>query len=285
MDLKVIPRVSVTAIVDNFSGYGHVMGEWGLSLLLDTGAFRLLLDTGGGRALIGNARALELDLRTVDAIVLSHEHQDHTAGLKAALRACGRVDLYAHPAGFETRYWKDDELAEPHSLPLSRRQLRWRVRRLVETREPTMIGDGLYVTGQVPRLNGFEDTGVGRHAFLDEGATMPDLVLDDQSIFFRVPEGLVIVLGCAHSGLVNTMDYVSLLTGESRIHALMGGTHLVAASPTRLANTVQALRKYDVRKIRLSHCTGVDAYAAIASAFPGRCSWPAAGTKVTFGQE
>jgi 7,8-dihydropterin-6-yl-methyl-4-(beta-D-ribofuranosyl)aminobenzene 5'-phosphate synthase len=102
-------------------------------------------------------------------------------------------------------------------------------------------------------------------------------------VFFQVPEGAVILLGCGHAGLVNTMRYVSELLGRDRIYAVIGGTHLIGASPMRIQKTIEALKKYDVQKIMLSHCTGVQSYAALAGALPGRCSWPASGTQIQFG--
>ncbi len=280
---EVLPRVSITVLVDNMAGGGPLLGEWGAAFLIKTDKEQFLFDTGGGRVLLGNARALGVDLSKTRAVVISHEHGDHTLGLDSALRASGRVDLYLHPAGFETRYWKDEATPVPHTLPYSRRELSQRVRKLVESTVPIQIGEGVTATGQIPRICEFEDTGLKGLAFLDEKLTKPDPILDDQAVFFRVPEGVVIVLGCGHAGLVNTMAYVCELTGERRIHAVIGGTHLVSASPERLQKTVEALRMYDVQKIMLSHCTGVRAYAELASAFPGRCSWPAAGTVIRFG--
>jgi len=141
------------------------------------------------------------------------------------------------------------------------------------------------VTGQIPRLTDFEDTGVRENAFLDQSAKTPDPIADDQAIFFRVPEGVVILLGCGHAGLVNTMQYVCQLLGESEIYAVMGGTHLVSASPHRVQQTIAALRRCKVQKVLLSHCTGLDAYVQFASAFPGRCQWPASGTRIRFGKQ
>ncbi len=79
------------------------------------------------------------------------------------------------------------------------------------------------------------------------------------------------------------MRYVSALLGEDRIYAVIGGTHLIAASPARMGRTIEALRGYDVQKIMLSHCTGLEAYARLSTAFPGRCSWPATGTRIELG--
>ena len=135
-------------------------------------------------------------------------------GLEKALEVCGLVDLYLHPAAFETRYWKSASGVRPHGLPFSRQQLVQRVRKVVETKAPTAVCEGVMVTCQIPRLTDFEDTGLHESAFLDENARTPDPILDDQAIFFRVPEGVVILLGCGHAGLVNTMQYVCRLLGE-----------------------------------------------------------------------
>ena len=281
--LEVLPSVRVTVLVDNMAGFGPVLGEWGVAFVVETGRHQILFDTGAGRVLVGNARALDVDLGKTDAIVLSHEHGDHTGGLENTLDACGPVDLFVHPAGFDTRYWKEDSRAVAHRLPLSRQELDQRARKVIETRGPTGICEGLMVTGQIPRVSYFEDTGVREYAFLDESMTTSDPILDDQALFFQVPEGVVILLGCGHAGLVNTMKYVIELTGQQKIYGVIGGTHLLSASPERIRKTVEALRKYDVQKIMLSHCTGVQAYAELAIAFPGRCSWPASGTMIKFG--
>lgn len=283
LDLEVLPHVTVTVLVDNMAGSNAVLGEWGASFLVSTDQTQLLFDMGAGQTLISNARALNVDLTQIEAMVISHVHYDHTRGLDAALSASGPVDLYLHPACFETRYFKWGTGTLVMTLPIPRGELQQRARNIIDTKEPTALPGGFVVTGEVPRITDYEDTGVTEYAFLDEDLTIPDPVLDDQAMFFRVPEGLVILLGCAHAGLVNTMEYVAELTGESRIYAVMGGTHLTSASPDRIKKTIEALRRFDVQRIMLSHCTGMEAYAELARAFPGKVSWPGAGRRIQFG--
>jgi 7,8-dihydropterin-6-yl-methyl-4-(beta-D-ribofuranosyl)aminobenzene 5'-phosphate synthase len=281
--VPVLPGVDVTVLVENMAGDPSLLGEWGLSFLIETGKHRILFDAGGGRTLFENARALKVDLTKLDAIVVSHGHFDHTGGLEKALETSGPVDLFIHPAAFAPRYFKGRERVLREENGISRDELRGKARGLLETSAPTPVREGVMVTGQVPRTTDFEDTGVGGFIYLDADMKTPDLVPDDQAIFFRVPEGVVVILGCAHAGVVNTARYVMQLTGAEKIYAVMGGTHLLSASPQRMQATIEAFRQMGIERILLGHCTGVNSYAQLAGAFPGRCAWPPTGAKIHFG--
>ena len=281
--LAVLPHAMVTVLVDNMVTDGRLLGEWGLAVLIETGTRRVLFDTGGGRVIMENARALNVGLSKLDAIVISHGHDDHTGGLAKLFDVSGKVDLYLHPVAFGITYWKEDSRAVPRTMSPSREQLAARAGRLVETKGPALVTDGIMVTGGIPRVTDFEDTGLTTKAFVDKAMKTPDPITDDQALFFRTPEGVVVVLGCGHAGVVNTIRYISDLLGEPQIYAVIGGTHLLQASPHRIQKTADAFRQYGLKKIMLMHCTGVTAYSDLARAFPNRCTWPGAGARIDFG--
>jgi 7,8-dihydropterin-6-yl-methyl-4-(beta-D-ribofuranosyl)aminobenzene 5'-phosphate synthase len=281
--LEELPSATVSVLADNLCGDDDVLGEWGLSLLLCAGAQRILLDTGAGHVLRGNARALKVDLSDIDALVLSHGHYDHTGGIGALLPSRDRLRVFVHPSAFATSYWKRRGTVETWRMTPARAELAAQVRDIVDTTMPTFVTPAVLVTGEIPRETDFEDTGLTKEAFLDEAMAIPDPIVDDQAVVFRVPQGVVVLLGCGHSGLVNTLQRVRALLGVDRIHAVMGGSHLIAASPARLERTIAELEAVGIERLLLSHCTGTEAFARLAQAFPGKCSWPRAGTVVTFG--
>ena len=151
---------------------------------------------------------------------------------------------------------------------------------MVSTYEPTEIADGLFVTGEIPRVTDFEDT--GGPFFLDENCERPDPLIDDQALFFDSPRGTVVILGCAHAGVVNTLRYVRQLTNDKPIHAILGGLHLLWATEERVSQTVEALRALEIEHIGIAHCTGFEASGALLTALPGKCHACIAGSVVEF---
>jgi 7,8-dihydropterin-6-yl-methyl-4-(beta-D-ribofuranosyl)aminobenzene 5'-phosphate synthase len=126
----------------------------------------------------------------------------------------------------------------------------------------------------------FEDT--GGSFFLDHACQQPDPLTDDQAIYFDTTQGTVVVLGCAHAGVINTLYYVRQLTHDRPVHAVLGGMHLINASSERLQWTIEQLRKLGVERLGPAHCTGTAAVAALWNAFPGQCFDCHAGTRLEF---
>jgi len=145
---------------------------------------------------------------------------------------------------------------------------------------PTERSGGLCLTGEIPRRTEYETT--GGSFFSDEGGQRTDPLPDDLAIFFDSTAGTVVLVGCAHAGVVNTLQYVRELTEGRPIHAVVGGMHLAAASRDRMERTIAGLRELAVERIGPCHCTGAAATAELWNAFPGKCFPCGVGTRMEF---
>ncbi len=261
----------VTVLVENTAYSPGLLAEHGLAYWIEIDSRRVLFDTGQGGVLVHNAYRLGTALRDTDAVVLSHGHFDHTGGLAEALRTKSPVPVYAHPAALESKFMVHSQgKSRDIGIPFpAKRAVREHAERLVETREPTSVAPGLFVTGPVPRITDFETT--GGDFFLDAEGKRPDPLEDDQSVFFDSAAGTVVLLGCAHSGVINTLHYIRRLTNNRPIHAVFGGMHLVGASAERVDRTIEEFHKLEIQRLGPAHCTGIAAIAALWNALPGRC--------------
>jgi len=214
--------------------------------------------------------------------VLSHGHYDHTGGLADALRGNRPNAIYAHPDAMKPKFARNkDGTSRGIGIPYPCEQAIERRRdRLVRTEQPTPVSNGLMVTSPVPRVTEFEDT--GGPFFLDPECRKPDPLVDDQAVFFDSTQGTVVLLGCAHAGVINTLSYVRELTGERPIHAVLGGMHLGGASAQRLKRTIDELREMHIDCLGPAHCTGRAATAALWDVLPDQCIPCHVGTQVEF---
>jgi 7,8-dihydropterin-6-yl-methyl-4-(beta-D-ribofuranosyl)aminobenzene 5'-phosphate synthase len=272
----------ITVVVENTSPDGSLLAQHGLAVWIELGGRRVLFDTGQAGALVGNAYRLSVPLRQLDALVLSHGHYDHTGGVAEVLRPARPTPIYAHPAALEPKFARNrDGSAREIGIPYdSLRMIRNQRKFFVKTDKPARSIDGLTVTGPIPRTTDFEDT--GGPFFADPRCRVPDPLTDDQAVFFEALEGTVVILGCAHAGVINTLRHIRQLTGERPIHAVLGGMHLVQASKDRIERTIDELRRLDVGRIGPAHCTGEKATAALRRAFPERFLPCHAGSRFEF---
>ena len=256
-------------------------GEHGFACLLQTSAGRWLFDTGSGETLLANLAALDLDPRNLDGIILSHGHYDHCGGLLTLLRASGPRRVYAHPGIFSTRFWSGQHEQRDISLPFSRHELEAAGAKFVFIKDFTELAPGIHFSGEIAREAALEtgDPHLVRRS--DSGDTWTtDPFADDAALAIDTDKGLVILLGCAHAGLINTVEWFRRNLGEPRIHAIVGGTHLGPASDEQFSATVDYLARLEFDRLGVSHCTGQIRSAQLYAKFPNKVFFANVGTTV-----
>lgn len=276
-------HLKITVLAENTAGKLGILGEHGLSFLIETGGEKILFDTGQGFVLKHNLETMGLTLADVKTVVLSHGHYDHTGGLHTALEMMDKPSVYAHSDITEPKFvCYRDHGTRAVGMPETDRDALLQQANWIHTERPTKLPGGLRLTGPIPRSTSFENT--GGPFFLDEGGTIPDFIEDDQSAFLETENGTIVILGCAHSGIINTLKTIRRLTKRQPIHTVVGGMHLHSASKERMDKTVKALQKLNVRCIFPCHCTGLPAIARLYKEFPGTIHPCPAGTIISLNE-
>lgn len=260
--------VQATVFVENtvFSQLGAT-AEHGWSILLETDDGTYLFDTGQGNVLVNNARVFNKDLAQLDGILLSHHHIDHTGGLLEALKASGNrdVDVFAHPDLFKKSYLTRKNY-KPIGVPFSKATLEEHGANFIYNRAFTEVASNLFLTGEIPRMTDFE-YGDADIVEKTEAGYVKDEIMDDQSVVVKTKDGLFIILGCCHAGIINTLQHAIRKTGEERIHTVIGGTHLWPVSEEQKEKSIEALKQFDIQRLGVSHCTGFEVGARLAKEF------------------
>ncbi len=255
------------------------LAEHGLSIFMETDHGNYLLDTGQGKTIINNALVLGIDLRTVRGVIMSHHHFDHTGGIAPVLNLTGAVDIFAHPDLFKESYKIGDKRPRYIGVPYARAFLEGMGTEFSFSREFRQIVPGLWLTGEVPRRTDYE-RGDESLAVKSEGGYVKDDLSDDQSVIVETDRGLLVILGCCHSGIINTLSYIVEKMGQSHLHAVIGGTHLGPVSDEQRDKSLDALRTFDIERIGVSHCTGLKTASRLAAAFGDRFFFCNVGTVV-----
>ncbi|MDX9719746.1 MAG: MBL fold metallo-hydrolase [Myxococcota bacterium] len=239
--------------------------EHGFAVWVEFGGRCLLFDTGQGGVLAENLAALGLSASALDGVLLSHGHYDHAGGLPWVMQQAPQAELYLHPAAVSARYAVRPTGVKSIGMPQAARETvaSLPASRLHRVSTPLRLGAAMGLTGSIPRREALETT--GGPFFLDEQGREPDPIVDDLALWIRSSRGLVVLLGCGHSGVLNSIDEAMRQSCAESVYAVIGGFHLNAASEARLQRTVEGLRAWDPALLVPCHCTGEEATAYLAA--------------------
>lgn len=241
--------MKITVLSDNCAG-AFCNAEHGLCFLVET-ENQYLFDTGHSDLFLHNANKLGLDLSTVKTIVLSHGHEDHGGGLPYI----HDKKLVAHPAIFTERFRNKNNT--PLGIPLNQAEAEQKFH-LQLTKAPLQLDNSTWFLGEIPRITDFENKTTSFH--LKNGD--PDFVPDDSGIACITSKGLVVISGCAHSGICNTIIQAQAVTKVKNVHAVIGGFHLIDQGE-QLNQTIEWLKAKQIEKVIPSHCTALPALSAL----------------------
>ena len=307
VNLREAEKIEVTTIIDNYVDLNlrgsrgverasferwewlvekPLLAEHGLSLLItlyrDGEVHRVLFDGGWSTsASLQNMKTLGFNPSEIEAAVLSHGHMDHFGGLAEILKAVKvRIPLIVHPDAFQPNRYFQLPTGKRIRLPsLSEESLK--KAEVVKSRKPqTLASNLLATTGEIERTS-FEKGPSG--FYLEPSGEERDFILDDQAVFAKLRKGLVIISGCAHSGIINTISHIQRLCQRERVYAVVGGFHLGGSTPKSLVEeTVQRLKRFNPTVVSPMHCTGWEAVRMMAAEMPNSFVLNSVGSTLIF---
>jgi 7,8-dihydropterin-6-yl-methyl-4-(beta-D-ribofuranosyl)aminobenzene 5'-phosphate synthase len=272
----------IITLSENTTTIRGSLAEHGLSILIEMDDINVLLDTGSGISATHNADILDIDLTKIDKIVLSHGHHDHTGGLRHLLRRMKKeIEIIAHPHIWASKYSRHRGQKNRYGgIPFQRQELESLGANFTLTTESVKLTDSIMTTGEIAMVTDFEEIEPNRFFVKEETGWQPDKLLDDQALLVNIGQRLIVILGCAHRGIINTLCHAKRLTSVAQIQMVIGGCHLINASQERIGLTVSALRELGIQKLGVSHCTGMPATVIMAQEFRNKFFFNNVGTVI-----
>lgn len=245
--------------------------EHGFSVLIEAEGKKILLDTGAtGIAVTRNLNLLGINIGDIDAIVLSHGHNDHTGGLSSF-----PVRIIAHPDAFFERYLvipngDKFDLTCPRSDSF--------MKKVEFHRGPVKLARGVWTTGEIKRRHSWEMLNI--FEIKRDGKIESDDIMDDQGIVINSKKGLVVISGCGHSGIINTIEHAIEISGIKDVYCVIGGFHLIGPGEGKIDRTIKELKRLNIKKIVPVHCTGFEAIKRISIEMPNEFEYGTAGCRI-----
>ena len=276
-------RIKIVTLSDNTASMRPgILAEHGFSVYIEAEGKRLIFDTGPSISAVHNADLLDVDLKRVP-IALIHGHYDHTGGLADSWTA-GPRRVFCHPDVFAPKYGEIHGKFRFIGIPQSRVDLENLGASFDISMDACQIIDGIWLTGEIPRITEFEKP--EEYLLVMDPKRRIDPLVDDQALVLDTGKGLLLILGCAHSGMINTIEHAKNIMGVEKVAGIIGGTHLgfpggdKTAGKARIDMTIQALKHYDFSFLAVSHCTGQEAAARLYAEFGERFVFNNAGTVI-----
>ena len=271
-----------TVVVDTLApviGKRNFLAEHGFSLLIEHLEQKILFDTGESETCIDNLGLLGIHPSRIDLLVLSHGHHDHAGGLLPFVRVANKkIPLVAHPDIFPEHHgWMGFAGILYTRGQLSSLGIEWRL-----TDEPCEIAPKLWFSGRIPHSTDFEVADNEHFASSCDGFHSPDLIPDDVALFYESEKGLVVIGGCAHSDMINIIEFGLRLTGAARLAGWIGGTHLRTADAVQMEKSMEALEKWNPDFLVAGHCIGFEMLSDLRLRLGARFISSAVGAKVEF---
>lgn len=258
----------IIVLLDDYSGYeSPYYAQHGVSYLIHSDEADILFDTGQeAEPILHNMDLLKLSPNIITHIFLSHCHYDHTGGLLDILKKIGRkIPLIAHPTIFRRNFIVEPYLREV-GLPYSKGEIE-PYTYLHLSRDYMRISGGIYSTGEIRDRMEFEKIRLSLFTLNDDGKVIEDNMMDDMSIVIQVDQGIIVISGCSHAGIIGIIRHSIKITGINKVRAVIGGFHLIDADLKRIEETVKWFNKLGVEEVYAGHCTGLKAEAIMQNSY------------------
>ena len=263
-------QATVTLLATNLADVRRTQGEWSFSAWIEVGDRRFLFDTGlSPNNVLMNAERLEIDLSAAEDLILSHHHGDHTGGLETLRRELSKRNpaalsrIHVAPGIFSSRPLPDGGERNPMV------ELRERIEEMGATfivhDRPAEIAPGVWVTGPVPRVHDERNYTAGPERLFvqEDGTSVPDTVPESQALVIVTRDGPILISGCGHAGIINTLEYANSSISAQPFQAAIGGFHLLAANSDVMSWTAERVAELGLKHLIGAHCTGIESVYTI----------------------
>jgi 7,8-dihydropterin-6-yl-methyl-4-(beta-D-ribofuranosyl)aminobenzene 5'-phosphate synthase len=264
-----ISNLSITILAENRVTNPRLTAEQGFSAFIETENGKILFDTGQTDAFIKNAKELNIDLHSVEKIVLSHGHYDHTGGLPYFLKAVKPVEVICHPALSNKKFKVYPKARKDIGIPWEQSDLVKSGAKFIFKSHQFEVLKDIFISGEIPRHSKYEDIDEAYQLKAKE-SFIHDEIHDDMCLVMNTEKGLVILLGCGHAGPINSVKHAMRIMGRDKVHAVIGGMHLLHSSMEKIKQIVHNLEILNPDFIVPLHCTGFQAINMMFNKFKDR---------------